>query len=525
MPLRFEIAASGIGTASLSGRALHSTRDPLREARRFLDERLKVDPSGFIVLGSCLGYIESAIEERFPALPRYSIQYDEAFRGREVDSVKETWYPGSSEGLESFLLKRLDPADLDGLDILDWPPAAQAYPEQAARCLASVKNVVLTMNGSANALQAFGPACILNAARSAAFGLRFLMLKPASLSQAIVIAASGPSLEDSLPELRENRSSYFLIALSSAARALAHSDIRPDLIVSSDPGYWAGLHLSGLPWSDVPLAFPLSARVPRDILESWPLAAIKGENGFESSLAASLSLPAIALPESGTVAATALDLAIRLGRGPVAFCGLDLSSQDIRSHCRPHAFDHFTQGASYRLNPAYSMAFSREAGSEKKGRYRISPQLSTYEAYFARVAQREERVYALSSAAPGMAPFRKTALPEMVRAGASAVAQAPFLGLEPRLLPMSRTADLSRDKAIALIRGARKSCDAGAPSNAVDRAILEQVSFSSVLKLRKAGRSRDEGLKRAALAELDARLEVLAERMNRISQTVDQEKI
>jgi hypothetical protein len=414
MPLRFEIAASGIGTASLSGRALHSTRDPLREARRFLDERLKADPSGFIVLGSCLGYIESAIEERFPALPRYSIQYDDAFRGREVDSVNEAWYPGSSEGLESFLLKRLDPADLDGLDILDWPPAAQAYPEQAARCLASVKKAVLIMNGSANALQAFGPVCILNAARSAAFGRNYMKLKPASLSNAIVIAASGPSLEDSLPELHENRSSYFLVALSSAARALAHSGIRPDLIVSSDPGYWAGLHLSGLPWSDVPLAFPLSARVPLDILESWPLVAIQGGNGFEASLAASLSLPAMALPESGTVAATALDLALRISCGPVAFCGLDLSSLDIRSHCRPHAFDHFIQGAAFRLSPAYSTAFAREAGSEKKGRYRISPQLSTYAAYFARVARREERICALPCAAPGMAPFRKTTLREII---------------------------------------------------------------------------------------------------------------
>jgi hypothetical protein len=524
MPLRFEIAASGIETASLSGRALHSTRDPLREARRFLDERLKADPSGFIVLGSCLGYIESAIEERFPALPRYSIQYDDAFRGREVDSVKEYWYPGSSEGLESFLLRRLDPADLDGLCILDWPPAAQAYPEQAARCLASVKKAVLTMNGSANALQAFGPACMLNAARSAAFGRRYLKLKPASLSQAIVIAASGPSLEDSLPELRENRSSYFLVALSSAARALSHSGIRPDLIVSSDPGYWAGLHLAGLPWNDVALAFPLSARVPRDILESWPLAAIMGGSGFEASLAASLSLPAIALPESGTVAATALDLALRLSSGPVAFCGLDLSSQDIRSHCRPHAFDHFIQGAACRLSPAYSTAFSREAGSEKKGGYRISPQLSTYASYFARVAQREERVCALPCAAPGMAPFRKAALRDIIRVRSSPAARAPFLGLEPGPLPTGRAAALTRDRAIALIRDARKSCDSGAPPNAVDRAILEQVSFSSVLKLRKAGRSRDEGLKRAALAELDARLELLVERIGRISQTGGQKK-
>lgn len=517
MPLRFEIAESGIKTASLSGRALHSTRDPEREARRFLDERLKTDPSGFIVLGSCLGYIESAIEQRYPALPRYTIQYDESFRAREVDAVREAWYPGSSESLETFLLSRLDPADLDGLAILDWPPASQAYPEEAARCLDSVKKAVLTMNGSANALQAFGPACILNAARSAAFGRRYLRLKPGSLSKAVVIAAAGPSLEDSLAELCENRSSYVLLALSSASRALSHSGIRPDLIISSDPGYWAGLHLAGLPWTDVPLAFPLSARVPRHILASWPLVAIHGGNGFEASLSASLSLPALALPETGTVAATALDLALRLSRGPVVFCGLDLSSEDIRSHCRPHAFDHFYQGSASRLQPAYSTAFFREAGNEKKGRYRVSPQLATYAAYFARVAQREQRVFALHAASPGMRTFRKASLRDGLGGQGSAALESPFLELDSVSPPLSLSADLAREKSIALIRGARKSCEDKGPSKAVDRAILEQVSFSSLLKLRKAARSGDESLKRAAFTELDARMEGLIERISRMS--------
>jgi hypothetical protein len=516
MALVFGTSATGIRTASASGRSLHSARDPLGQSRRFLDERLKANPAGFIILGSCLGYLEAAIDERFPALPRYSVQFDPAFRGEEVGQLRQAWYPDSLEGLDAFLLQRLDPADLNGLAIIDWPPAAEAFPEASAACLRAVKKAVLIMNGSANALQAFGPACVLNAARTAAYGRSFFSLVPGSVSKPIVIAASGPSLEKSLAELAQYRDSVFLMILSSAARAILRAGLRPDLIVSSDPGYWAGLHLSGLPWTDAPLAFPLSARIPRRLLETRPLLAIDHGSGFESALSSELGLPAFPLPASGTVAAIALDIALRLGSGPIVFCALDLAALDIRSHCRPHAFDHYVSGSATRFRPAYSNAFIREAASEKRGAFRVSPQLETYGAYFSRVAARENRISALPSAAPGARIFRQSTLGEIVRERKPSKAAVPFAP-SPGPSPASWTAESARDAAMRIIRRSRKALDSQAAPSSEQRAILEQLSFSSLLKLRKSERSGDAALRQAGLKELDDRIEALLSRIERIA--------
>lgn len=510
MPLSFATAASGARTASVSGRALHSGRDPLKEASRFLDVRARPSPSSFIVLGSCLGYLESVLASRYPGLKRISVQYDPDFRGKEETSVVDAWYPDSGQSLDAFLLSRLEPEDLDGLSVLEWPPAAQAYPEVASACLSRLRTAVLTMNGSANAMQAFGQARLLNALRSAVYGRRYLSPSPSSWKGSVVIAASGPSLEDNLASLSAARSSFYLIALSSAGMALARAGIKPDLLVSSDPGYWAALHLQGLPWKDVPLAFPLSARIPRRVLATWPLIAVCGREGFESAFSASIGLPALSLPETGTVAALALELASYLSEDSIAFCGLDLSSRDIVSHARPNAFEPFILSGSCRLDPEYSLTYAREASSEKRGPLRVSPQLATYAGYFSRAARRRSRIVSLASRSPTLNPLPPGELGPLA-------ADRGLAPLHPAMKPGS-SADPEKAKAAMkdLILGALDSLSRGARVEGLERSIAEHVSFSGLIALRKALRSGDAASQERILGEIAERGRRLLSRVERV---------
>jgi hypothetical protein len=90
----------------------------------------------------------------------------------------------------------------------------------------------------------------------------------------------------------------------------------------------------------------------------------------------------IQLPPHGTVAGTAIQLAARLGSGPIILAGLDLAAFGEREHAAPHAFDHYITGASRRLDPWEGRSFARMLEnaplSLPGGQWRVSRSLSAY---------------------------------------------------------------------------------------------------------------------------------------------------
>lgn len=150
----------------------------------------------------------------------------------------------------------------------------------------------------------------------------------------VAVAAPGPTLAEGLEELRERvRGGALLVAISTALQPLIAAELVPDLVVMID-----GLSIDPLRpeqrdrFREVPLVF--AAEVQGATLDAWPgprLAAYLDRPRY-AELAA--ELPRATLWTEGTVAHSAVDLAVRTGAAEVLLFGLDLGYPGGESHAR-----------------------------------------------------------------------------------------------------------------------------------------------------------------------------------------------
>jgi hypothetical protein len=188
----------------------------------------------------------------------------------------------------------------------------------------------------------------------------------------------------------------FVIAPSSSVMALAAGGVRPDLILSTDGGGWALLHLyECLRGGAAPvMAASLSAALPSQC-GGLPLLPLGDGSLWQRLVLETLGIPHLALPQRGTVTASALDLAFALGAGEACIAGTDLGLRDLRSHARPYSFDRLRAEGASRFRPEYSQAFTRSIGINGGGSHRI------YAAWFKEQLQSwKGRLYTLGNNNP-----------------------------------------------------------------------------------------------------------------------------
>jgi hypothetical protein len=395
-------ARSGAPSLRMGGRALHSPYDPVEEARRFIDQNATEAPSTVLLLGEALGYASEILRARYPDAHLVLIFYSaEIFSASPQGSAMQaatpgiSWHPGLPTGLAEFLRYHVGELDLEGLQVLEWPASARLFPEVSRAAHQAVRQVVQELNGSFLTTMQAGKLWIRNSISNYLALETALVGAPCAEDRPVVIAASGPTLEESASLLARVRSRIDLWALPSACHALRRAGLEPDLVVLTDPGFYALQHLrfAGV---KCPLAMPLSAaRGPWDLpvpgAESPGLPVfLLAQPGFlETPLLRSLGIEAPVVPPHGTVAATAIDLALSFTRAPVIAAGLDMCSRDLATHARPAEFDTLLHAAATRLSPHTGLSFARAASqgmSRAPGSTdaRISPSLRTYAGWFSR---------------------------------------------------------------------------------------------------------------------------------------------
>jgi hypothetical protein len=206
-----------------------------------------------------------------------------------------------------------------------------------------------------------------------------------AMDMPIVIAGSGPGLESVLPQIFGARKGIFVLAASSSLPALMSGGIVPDMVIATDGGGWAHLHLHacfrmggmeqpvGGPTrlaGPTKLAFALCAAVPSQCA-AMPLLPMNDGTLWQSLVLHSLGIPSALVPQRGTVTASALELAMLLGRGNIFLAGMDLALCDIKSHARPYGFDHLFFGTASRFRPFYSQCFSRSRDIKAGGSHNV----------------------------------------------------------------------------------------------------------------------------------------------------------
>lgn len=435
-------ARSGAPSLRIDGKALHSPYDPAREAERFVREILGSEPpSTVVVLGEGLGHVASAVSRLHPRARILRITYSEEVARAAIDGPGPGWHPGMSSSVADFLRLQLGELDIEGLRVVEWPPSARLFPHSALAANEAVRQVVQELNGSFVTSVASGRIWVSNTIANFLAIDTPLSGRPCAPDRPIVIAASGPTLEQAADCITDVRAHVDIWALPSSCLCLLEAGLAPDLVIMTDPGFYSMHHMHFFPLA-CPIAMPLSAA-----RGTWSLPRTgNGPIGpyllaqpvlFEQALLEASGIIAKIIPPHGTVAATAIDLALSSTRGPVVAAGLDMCLLDMLSHARPNAFDRLLHLRASRLEPHHSLSFHRAMAQHAEKApgmpgVRVSPSLRTYAGWFDQSREGTlERTYRLL---PSPVPLRglRSLAPNDLRGlvkGASASLSGPQLNL------------------------------------------------------------------------------------------------
>jgi hypothetical protein len=372
---------------------LHSGYNPQQEARRYIDAlKINTDINCFILIEPGMGYMIPVLRENRPECKIVVLHADSGFR--ELPGAfpgDAVWYADGGTGVQEFLEAEVPPTAR--VRIVEWRPGLNVYGDIILDLVRESAEFIKRLEAGRRTDAFFGKRWMRNFFRNLALFQNTLMYRKMDIP--IVITGSGPSLEAALPGILASRDKIFIIAASSSLPALAAGGITPDMVISTDGGGWALTHLYGFfrPLMPKPgiLALSLCAAVPSQC-SCLPLLPMNDGSLWQSVALHAIGFPSVLIPQRGTVTASALELALELGNGPIFLAGMDLSVCGIRSHARPNGFDHLFFGSATRLRPVYTQYFIRSGGIKAGG------SLDVYAAWFkSRLSSFPQRIFSLGA--------------------------------------------------------------------------------------------------------------------------------
>ncbi|MCR5765116.1 MAG: DUF115 domain-containing protein [Treponema sp.] len=342
MEIIFSDTKDGNQTFSAEGLFYHSKYSPQTEAERFVQSfTLPFSPDIIFLLEPGLDYCSNLITQKFPQAKTAVI--------RLFDSA--TIPEGNWDYIISFtdkslfkqqLLSAFGEEKLLSSAIFVWPAAKNVFKTQVPLVCQTYKEILEECKTLLVTRQFFEKKWLINSYNFAA-NIQKPVLPQIKEEQSIVICASGPSLVPSIQILKNYRDRFILFCLSSATSILLNNDIIPDLVITTDGGYWAGHHLKQLKaYKNIPVAAPAEALLPKKLLAFNNIIPLEyeDESSFISTgilkLAGIKTLKAVRNP---TVSGTALYLALSFKPKNVFFCGLDLCSAEGFAHAQPNELE------------------------------------------------------------------------------------------------------------------------------------------------------------------------------------------
>lgn len=350
MDLSFSQAKNNDITFSVDGIYYHSKYNPSAEVKKWINQiESNFIPKVIVVLGCGLPYCVKLLKEKFISSQILLIQYHDkileksqkefsSLIDKSVLQISTTKY-NCAENLSEFFFEKFSEELSNQILFLSWKPAEKIFEQEFNLAINSIqlyleksKNVIATR-------RFFSKKWISNILRFFTFAKNFYKIENGNKD--ILIVASGPSLKNSILKIKENRKNFFIICLSSATKVLIHNEIIPDVILTTDGGYWAKKHLQFLENSNyqIPIICSAESSLSFNLLKNSPIIPLEYPDCTNKYFFNKFNLFSIKTNRNGTVSGNALEIAKQLTTSNIYFVGLDLATTNSYQHTQPNILE------------------------------------------------------------------------------------------------------------------------------------------------------------------------------------------
>ncbi|MGN0739776.1 MAG: 6-hydroxymethylpterin diphosphokinase MptE-like protein [Treponema sp.] len=360
----FLYSKSGEITAKENDIFLHSAYSPQKEAAHLFEQKPKSDLS-YIFAGIGLGYALLEFAKTNPDSLLIIIEPDTKYLLASMSVLdwsaifsheKCIIITGSIPEQTVPFIERLSP--LDKIKVITQNSQTQHDAQWFRTFFTLLERNRQKQNINNNTLERFSSLWLKNSAKNIHW---FPKTQGISIYKNMLnrkypslIVAAGPTLQDTIPLLKELKKRTVLIAVDTALKTLLKNNVQPDFVVLIDPQYYAACHIAGLSAPESVLitessVYPSAMRFDcrkKVFCESlFPLGRY-----FEQNLLPEKSFGKITA--GGSVSTSCWDFAKYIGSKDIYIAGLDLGYPGKKTHVKGSTFEERSYTFSNRLNTA-----------------------------------------------------------------------------------------------------------------------------------------------------------------------------
>lgn len=315
---------------------IHSKYDPVGEAERFVREHYTDNTSTYIIYGFGFAYhIQKLLEKKeglqikvyetnkhiFRAALE-NVDLGEIFKNANVDIVLE-------DSLESFAHQFKEALKTGNKKVLIHLPSLQAMPKGFLKVKYLLENYRIVENSINSHKDILGDNFNYNI-HNYHQNVDVLFRKFENIP--IIIVSAGPSLDKNKNLLKKVKNRVLILSVGTALKPLIDAGVYPDMIIITDPKEVVYNQLEGLE-IDIPII--VLSTCSKKVLQNYKgfkfLALQEGYGPAEQYARKNNNR---LVRTGGSVATTALDIAIKLGCNPIIFVGQDLAYTNGETHVR-----------------------------------------------------------------------------------------------------------------------------------------------------------------------------------------------
>lgn len=316
---------------------LHSKYNPNREAKNIAEKNYDESIENYIVFGLGFGYHVEELITMDPNANFYIIETNKEIFRLALDNMDlsniinnnrvKLYVTDEIVEINQILNEVLQKNDIK---IVFHNPSFRIVPNE----LLQLKYVLEEYKMKENTIEKFAPAWEENFKSNIKhYDANVDILFDKYKNTPLYIISAGPSLDKNINELKKVKDKGIILSVGRAVRILLKENIEPDLIVIIDPqDFVYNSQLKGLD-IDVPIIV-LSTCDKNVMLNYKGQKLIALQEGYTPVEEYAKQHNHKLVQTGGSVATTALDIAINMGCNPIIFVGQDLAYTDGKSHSK-----------------------------------------------------------------------------------------------------------------------------------------------------------------------------------------------